>query len=138
MFFTSDAKSNRKYLLILLFSGRQNVALEPSSNSILNSALASWTDFTLPPGDTASTGCLDLYAWLIVEQNQARTADSVPAHRIQTERDCLVITEAQPQVPTLLVVEEVFRRTRHHLAPGCCMCETGDSTTRARGGDATG
>jgi hypothetical protein len=30
-------------------SARQSVALEPSSKSILNSALASSTDFTLPP-----------------------------------------------------------------------------------------
>jgi len=35
-------------------SARQNVALDPSSNWILKSALASWTDFTLLPGDTAA------------------------------------------------------------------------------------
>ena len=52
-------------------SARQSVALEPSSKSILNSALASCTDFTFPPGGiVAGPAVLIFMRDSIIEQNQ--------------------------------------------------------------------
>ena len=52
-------------------SARQSVALEPSSKAILNSASAFLNGFHFAARRyRCSSGCLDLHARLIVEQNQ--------------------------------------------------------------------